>query len=204
MAVQLNSPYYDGLTAQQTVSRLLQSLSDGSEKESWYRQQYWSPVGSAAWKRTQLARQVAEVLAGMGWEAVIFFPAGLIFIGIIMLLLSLPFVRHLLLRTPPKNPLVHCDFARQCLKLSYGGKETELTLGKASCLMQREEPLFLSGRSKLLILEIYDHQAKAHRVMEIETAALGGQTDPRFLEDTERLGKLLTEKLNIKRYAERL
>lgn len=201
MAVQLNPPYYDGLTAQQTVSRLLQSLSDGHNDLQWPQQQYWSAIGSQAWYRVQILRQADTVLAFASTGAY------LLCLPIVFLLYFLhfiPFLYKLILRRPPPTPLIQCDFTHRTLFLHQETGTTQtLNIGRTSCIVYKEEPAaMMSCRFAGIIF--YDQEAHAHLLFEAETSIPFHKSSPEFLADCERLAHTIAAKLNVRCYTEKV
>ncbi|ULJ68353.1 hypothetical protein MIS45_05930 [Wielerella bovis] len=88
MVVQLNQKNTDEMTAQETVSRLLRMLENQEPMLEFSQQQYFSPIYSREWYKTQVVRRTFDLL-GYSWASCPdFWAIPLILIFCLLLILS--------------------------------------------------------------------------------------------------------------------
>lgn len=183
----------------ETIARITQEI-EHNENIEFHQKQYNSPIHSRSWYQTQVVRQISEwlgySLVGGGYLII---PLILLMIIISLMVYIIAPLHRFLLRQPPKNPLVRFNFSQRNIMIFHENKLVEtIEFGLVSSLMCEQKPLFLSRANKLIILQVYDKNSQAHTVLEMETAPLFGQTDARFLKQTDDLLENLAKRMNLK------
>lgn len=186
-------------TVLETIGQLSAQI-EHTEIIEFSQQQYFAPIYSREWYKTQIYRQACEVLC-VGVADVVFLPFIILFLLIFVPIYYLPVVQKRLLKKLPSNPLVRLDFAQreitfwknhQCIQ--------KIELGLASSIGYQKRPLLFSNRNQFIILKIYDKNAKERIIWEMETATLFGKSNPQFIQQVDDLVEKISQKINLKLY----
>lgn len=183
----------------ETMAKLAQDI-ENQEKIEFLQQQYFSPMYTQAWYQTQVVRQTLK------WLEYSFMAIDIMIIPLILLMIMLSFgvyvfapLHRFLFRKPPKNSRVQFDLSKREIMIVHENQKVEtIELGVASSLMYEYRPLCLSRDNKLILLNVYDKNGKAHLILEMETATLFGKSDPILLKQVDDLLDNLAKKIQLK------
>lgn len=188
----------------ETMAKLAQDI-ENQEKIEFLQQQYFSPIYSREWYKTQVVRKTLALLnlfwygCAEIWLIPLFLILAFCLIVLAICVYFLPPFHRFFVRRLPENPFIRMDFAQREITFWQNQKCVKIIeLGLPSSLMNEQRPLFLSQDNKLILLNVYDKNGKAHLILEMETATLFGKSDPILLKQIDDLFGNLAKKMGLK------
>lgn len=195
------------MTTQATVSHLLHMLENQEQVIEFSQQQYFSPIYSREWYKTQIARS-SLALSEYSWASSVHVFAiplmlilGILLIFCVILVYFLPPLHRFAVFRQPENPRVRIDFAQR--EITFWNNQAciqKLELNFTSSMCCNKQPLFFYRDNHLIILSIYDKKIKQHIMWEMETATLFGKSDAKLIQQVYDLTEKISQKLHLTLY----